>query len=282
MKKIGFVDYYISEWHAENYPAWIKNASATLGGEEFSVAYAWAELDLSPKTGETTAQWCERQGIEMCGSIDELCEKSDCIVVLAPTDPETHPRLAEAVLKHGKRTYIDKTFAANYADAEYIFSLSEKYGAPFFTSSALRYADELVGHTDYDRVETTGGGSNAPEYIIHQVEMVVKMLGVGANAVSAKLNDEQIVIDVEYSDGRSAAMTYSPSMNFTCSLSKSGAENKISIDIKSDFFTGLITDMIRFFKEGTPSFDPAETLEVMKIREAALKAVDAGGVRVKL
>jgi hypothetical protein len=40
--------------------------------------------------------------------------------------------------------------------------------------------------------------------------------------------------------------------------------------------------MIRFFKEGTPSFDPAETLEVMKIREAALKAVDAGGVRVKL
>ena len=24
MKTIGFVDYYISEWHANNYPVWIK------------------------------------------------------------------------------------------------------------------------------------------------------------------------------------------------------------------------------------------------------------------
>lgn len=24
MKKIGFIDYYLSEWHANNYPIWIK------------------------------------------------------------------------------------------------------------------------------------------------------------------------------------------------------------------------------------------------------------------
>lgn len=32
MKKIGFADYRIDEWHANHYPEWIKNASETLGG----------------------------------------------------------------------------------------------------------------------------------------------------------------------------------------------------------------------------------------------------------
>ena len=30
-KKIGFVDLYISEWHANNYPNWIKNAAEAMG-----------------------------------------------------------------------------------------------------------------------------------------------------------------------------------------------------------------------------------------------------------
>ena len=47
MKKIGFVDYYISEWHANNYPEWIKRASEKLG-TDYLVSYAWAEENLSP------------------------------------------------------------------------------------------------------------------------------------------------------------------------------------------------------------------------------------------
>ena len=47
MKKIGFVDYYISEWHANNYPEWIKRANEKLG-TDYLVSYAWAEENLSP------------------------------------------------------------------------------------------------------------------------------------------------------------------------------------------------------------------------------------------
>ena len=28
MKKVGFVDYFLDEWHANNYPEMIKNATA--------------------------------------------------------------------------------------------------------------------------------------------------------------------------------------------------------------------------------------------------------------
>ena len=89
MKQIGFVDYYISEWHANNYPAWFQEAAEKLG-VEYQVAYAWAEKDISPVDGVSTDEWCEKMGVERCHSLAELCEKSDVIVILAPSNPEKH------------------------------------------------------------------------------------------------------------------------------------------------------------------------------------------------
>ena len=81
MKKIGFIDFYLSEWHANNYPGWIKE-SCEKTGKEFTVAYAWAELDQSPSDGMTSAEWCRKFGCELCGSIEEVCEKSDYIICM--------------------------------------------------------------------------------------------------------------------------------------------------------------------------------------------------------
>ena len=104
MKKIGFVDYYISEWHANSYPAWIKEAAEKLG-VEYKIAYAWAEEYVSPVYGKNTDEWCAEYGVERCESIDELCEKSDFIVVLAPSNPEKHLEYAQKVFPYGKRTF---------------------------------------------------------------------------------------------------------------------------------------------------------------------------------
>ena len=113
MKTIGFVDYYISEWHANNYPAWIKEAAEKLG-VDYAVSYAWAEEYVSPVDKRNTDEWCRDFGVERCESIAELCEKSDFIIVLAPSNPEKHLAYASEVLKYGKRTYVDKTFAPDY------------------------------------------------------------------------------------------------------------------------------------------------------------------------
>ena len=131
MKKIGFVDYYISEWHANNYPVWIKELDCG-----YEVTHAWAELDVSPVDGRTTTQWCDDFGIEACNSIDDLCNKCDVIVILAPSNPEKHLGYAKEVLKFGKPTYIDKTFAPNLAEAQEIFDMAKRYRTPFFSTSA--------------------------------------------------------------------------------------------------------------------------------------------------
>lgn len=267
MKKIGFVDYYISEWHANHYPAWIKTASEKMG-EDFTVAYAWAEEFLSPVYNETTDQWCEKFGVTKCDTLEELCEKSDYIVILSPSNPEKHPGYAEKVLSYGKNTYIDKTFAPDYETAKKIFDMAEKNGTKFFSSSALRYASELDG-LSATRVETTGGGGNIAEYIIHQAEMVVKVLRAEPTGVSVKQTEDGYECEVSFEGGKSAKMTYAPKLPFALA-----ADGRESVEIKSDFFLLLISDMLRFFAKGTTSFDEKETLQVMKLREAVVRAVE--------
>ena len=117
MKTIGFIDLYISEWHANNYPTWIKKAADALG-EELAVKYVFAEQDVSPVDGRTTAEWCEAFGATACASISEVCEKSDFIFVLAPSNPEKHLAYVREVFPFAKPTYVDKTFAPTAAEAE--------------------------------------------------------------------------------------------------------------------------------------------------------------------
>lgn len=273
MKKIGFVDYYLSEWHANNYPAWMAEACRRLG-YEYEIAYAWAEEYVSPVYGKNTDEWCAEFGVRKCDTLAELCEKSDVIVVLAPSNPETHLRYAEEVLKYGKRTYIDKTFAPDLATAKKIFALGEQYGTPFFSSSALRFSTELNMYEDCRQIFVTGSGSNIDEYIIHLIEMAVKKLGTGAQAIKAERFGAQTFLHIAYGDDRAANLLFARSLPYALYMSDGVQDGvrPVSVQVQSKFFDGLIENILRFFETGEIGFDVSETLEVMKLREGAVLA----------
>ena len=271
MKKIGFVDFYLSEWHANNYPSWMKDACAKLGAD-YSLEYAWAERDVSLLDGVTSDEWCNKFGAKKCETLEELCEKSDFIVVLAPSNPEKHLTYAETVLRYGKRTYIDKTFAPDLKTAKKIFELGKKYNTPFFSSSALRYASELSEIKAPTRVEITGGGSNPEEYIIHQIEMLVKCLGTGSDNLTLKKDGDKILATVSYPDERVGTLTFAPELPFTVTATEKDGKT-VEKNIDSPFFNSLIEDIIRFFGDGELSFASEETLEVMKLREKFVAAL---------
>lgn len=269
MKKIGFVDYRIDEWHANNYPGWIKAANEKAG-LDYTIAYAYA-TENAPD-GRTTDEWCKDFGVTKCETIEELCEKSDCILVLAPSNPETHLAFAEAVLPYGKPTYIDKTFAPDTETALKIFALAEKYHTPLFTSSALRYATELDELKGCKNVITCGGGSNAPEYIIHQTEMVIKLVKDEPVRFEAHTQGAQCVFRAEFAKGTAATMVYARSLPFAvCGEAQDGKERHSVV--QSDTFGGLIADILRFYESGEPSFDRSETINVMRLREGLLNCI---------
>jgi hypothetical protein len=280
MKKIGFIDYYLSEWHANNYPIWMREKIKERG-LDLELSYAYGELNESPLDNITTDEWCEKFGMERCDTIEELAEKSDFIVILAPSNPETHLRLAEPALKFGKRTYIDKTFAPDYETAKKIFNIAEKYGAKFFSTSALRYADELSLLDLKNEFKAIGGGSNFDEYIIHLCEMLVKMLGSGATEVLADEKDGFVKVKVAYPDDRRAELIFKQGQPFGASADIN-AELVELTPLASDFFGNLMDDILAFFSGKDPSFDPNETLEVMKVREAAIKANNDRGTTVAI
>lgn len=273
MKKIGFIDYYISEWHANNYPNWIKAANEALG-YEYEITYAWAEEYISPVDGKNTDEWCEQKGVTRCETIEELCEKSDVILILAPTNPEKHLEYAKMVFPYGKLTYIDKSFADTTENAKEIFALAEKYGVKFFSSSALRYATELNLVDKCTAVSTVGGYDSVEEYIIHQAEMIVKKLGIGAKKIKAqKITNDQYTFTIKYADSRSAGMHFAKSdVPFCVLLDRGDGSDGLFRVVESNTFDGLIKDILTFFETGKYSFDAAEILEVNRIMVAAIKA----------
>lgn len=280
MKKIGFVDYYLSEWHANNYPAWIKLANEKLG-TDYELGYAWAELNVSPLDGVTTEQWCETFGAEKCETIEELCEKSDVIMILAPSDPETHLAYCEAVFPCGKPTYVDKTFAPDYETAAKIFDIAKKYNTPFFSTSALRYAEEFKELRGLSNAVITGGGGNFHEYMIHPIEIFVSLFSEKVSRVRVEAMGTHRLCSLKTVGGTEAMIIYSPAYIYTVTAQMSEGMF-CKKEATADFFVNLTEKIIGFFKTGRHPFDPAETLEVMRVRDALLEAEKNDGVWMEI
>lgn len=275
MKSIGLIDLYINEWHANNYPKWIKEISENTG-KDFVVKYAWAEQNTAPVGGLTTDEWCAEYGVEKCDSIEELCKKSDYIIILAPANPEKHLGYAEQVLKFKKNTYIDKTFAPDYATAKKIFDIAEKYGTKFFSTSALRYAEELDGLKNCQSAIITGDGVTFEEYIIHQVEIAVKIMGTGCKRVRTENQIRQNVAHLDYGDGKGVTLNFATGLPYA--VSACTQENQLKYtQLSFKYFKNLIAKILTFFETGESDFDGAETLEVMKIIEALVKSKEEEG-----
>ena len=266
--RIGIVDYYLSEWHANNYPAWMVKASEALGIEA-KVTAAWAEKEISPVDGVSTDEWCQKQSVARAESLEALCTDCDAIMILAPSDPEKHLEYARVVLPFGKPTFIDKTFAPNFGEAQEIVALAKRYGTPMFSSSALRFADELESLKGSRGLILTAGGSNLPEYLIHPLEMVAKVLDEPMERVWVKRQGAQYLLGGEAASGARMTVVFAQKMPYT--VATEDADGKASYAaIRSDFFGGLMRAILQFFDTKLPPVKADETLQIMQLRDALL------------
>ena len=274
MKKLGFIDLFIDEWHANNYPAWIKSAKRAT---EFELAYAW---EKAPKTGARPLEkWCADFGVTPLKSIEEVVEKSDAVFVLAPSNPEVHRELAEIPLRSGKPVFVDKPFAPSKADAEAMFKLAAEHNTPLMSSSALRFSTELDAYrnkpgTTY--METTGGGGSFWEYSIHQIEMIVSVLGTGAARIMQCGAGGVEHMLIEYPDDRRATVTYTAHSPFATRFVHEG-KMIINQDC-SNYFPILLSEILDFFATGKSPIDAAQTIEIAALVAAGIKALEAKNV----
>ncbi len=278
--KIGFIDYYLDEWHANNYPEFIRKAS----GGKMAAVCAYGHID-SPLGGRTTAQWCEEMGLERCGTIDEVIEKSDCIVVLSPDNPEMHWELCQKPLRSGKRVYVDKTFAPSAQIARDLFALAEEYQTPMYSSSALRYSAGLEELPEKEAVWVSSYGPGTPEnYLIHQLEPLSLILKAPAERILYTPAEDTANYRILFQGGKTAAMSlFGWKSDTPFSITVRFADGSICrLPDAEGFFDRFMENMVRFFETGEGAVDKAQTISVMAMIEAAHKAEDAPGQWVEI
>lgn len=269
MKKIGFIDYFLDEWHAEKYPEWIEEAS----GGQCKVVYAYGKIN-SP-SGVSNAEWCAKKGIQLLSSIEEVVERSDYIIVLSPDHAEFHEELAQLPLRSGKPTYIDKTFAPDRKTALALFDLARLYGTPVYSSSALRFAVEYM-ETDRQEIETIAsiGPGGFENYSIHQIEPVVSLLGSEPQRLMWIGTENSPALLIQFAGGKLAEIRhFSWECPFSMTVNYASYRTKL-IKPESDFFAAFIKGMLAFFESGKPVVDESETIAIITIIEYGLKAAE--------
>ena len=273
MKTVGFIDYYLDEWHANNYPAWIKEQS----NGEFEVKYAYAAIDSPNENGITNKEWAEKYSVTLLETIDQLITLSDCIVVLSPDDPDMHYELAHAALASGKPVYIDKTFALNSYDAKRMLKIGEDSNSPCFSSSALRFSDKLnlVDKNDIKSVISIGSGE-PKNYLIHQLEPIAILMGTDVKKVMFIGNDHLSAWVLNFSNGTTAEVHIVKGWcDFTLYINKTNSSQTLAIN--DDFFKGCIDSIIHMFKTGVIPVTHKDTIGIITILETCLKAVNKPG-----
>jgi hypothetical protein len=200
--KIGYIDYYLNEFHANRYIGWLKEEDPTM-----EVAYAYGQI-ASPINKMTSEEWCKTYGVTQCGTIEEVVKKSDVLIVLAPDNCETHEALCQLPLASGKPCYVDKTFAPDLYTAKRMFALADKHNTPCYSTSALRYSHEYKG-VDPATVKAiaTWGPNPFDNYSIHQLEPIVMLMNCDCDTVLYIEGDNTYTIHMIFKDGRPAVMT---------------------------------------------------------------------------
>ena len=268
MKRIGLIDYYINEWHALNYPAFLKNVKSEID-DEFEITDFYAEIDHPDLSSD---EYEKKYGVHKCASLEELCTKCDYLMVLYPDNPERKFEVIKKVIPYQKPIFVDKTFMNNYEEAKQTFELAKKNSAPLFTSSSLRYADEVVTLENVDSLLVIAPSVHLSDYWIHPLEIVVSKMGTGA--IRAKLSRSGVhhMLNIEYKDNKSALIIIAEGGNAQdFFVSGNGKYRQNLVRLESPYFENEMRDILRFYKEKNPSFNYLETLEAMKLRDIALQ-----------
>lgn len=272
MKKIGFIDYYLDEWHANNYPQLIREES----NGELEVTCAYGHID-SPIGGMTTEQWCHTFDIRRCMTIEEVIAQSDLLLVLSPDNCEMHEQLCQLPLRSCKPTYVDKTFAPDGPTARRIFDIAQHYETPCYSTSALRFAAE---YASIDRAGITAISSWGPNdfetYAIHQLEPMMMLMGSAAEQVMYLPGEGWYTVLLRFRDGRMGTLSgYAGGSPFMMNIASSSGNQLVQV--QSDFFRAFIRELCHFFLTAQVRVPHEETLAIMAVRGAVLQAQQTPG-----
>ena len=265
-RRIGFVDLNLDNYHANVFLQALRGPLLSRG---FTVAGA-----TGTKTAENRA-WAEKNRVSFFDTDAALNAAVDFFMILAPSNPDVHLELCRRIFPFRKPTYVDKTFAPDFATARQIFAAADGHGTPVQTSSALRYTnvqDEVrkAAPAKVEHTITWGGGGSFDEYAIHPLELLVSVMGHEATGLMRRGTPERAQLLVEFTGGRTGVVNVFPKTNtpFAASFTTEKATRHLEVDV-AKIFVNNQSAILDFFAAGQPNIDRRESLTLMRLLDAA-------------
>jgi hypothetical protein len=245
-----------------------------------------------------TAEIRDTWKIELVPSIDELLRRVDAVIVTS-NDGRIHLAQAKPVLAARKPVFIDKPMTASVHDAVEIARLARETGTPVFSSSSLRFTDDVQSIKRDPRVLdvmgaiTWGPATLEPHhpdlfwYGIHAIEMLYTFMGAGCERVTRTHSAGADVVTGYWKNGRIGVVRGNRDTASTYGQVVFGRKDVVSQPAESSTakrsgYYGLVSAIVDFFKTGRSPVPIEETVEIMTFMEAADVSKSRGGAPVPL
>jgi len=243
------------------------------GSKDFELS--WSRVD------RFTKEVREDYGVQIMDSPEAVAEAVDLIFITA-ADGRAHRPLFERVVKFKKPTFIEKPIAINIADAREIFRLADEAHVPVMSCSTIRYCDplwraladdslgEILGCDVFGPMPEEATQPGLFWYGIHCLEVINVVMRRGCREVRSYRNDDYDLLTATWADGRVATFRgmRKGAWKFGVTLHREKGFEFIDLQHNS-WFSQTIKLMLENLPYGKSPIDPTDTLELIRIIEAA-------------
>jgi len=259
-------------------------------GGQIVVAYPGGSQEFSlskNRVDEITSQMRDKFNIKIVDTIEEAAENVDGIF-LESVDGRQHLEQFEIIAPFGKPVFIDKPFATSVEDAKQILELSEKFNAPVYSCSALRYAwgiEDLAQGRKVLGCEAFGPMPILEDfpgffwYGIHSAEVLFSKMGRGCREVIVHHTETaDIAIGIWEDDRVGTLYGYRiPDLgSFGCTVFTDGGIFQGMAQSDPPYYALMMPRILEFFRSGESPIDMRETIEITSFLEAANESRQTG------
>jgi predicted dehydrogenase len=243
-----------------------------------------------------TAQLRDEFGVKILDQPEAVAEAVDLLFITA-VDGRTHLDFVRRTIAARKPTFIDKPMAVSSADAKEMFKLADQHGVAMMSCSSLRYAQSvaeamsdsslgpIVGCDIFGPMDIEPSQGGLFWYGIHSVELANRVMGRGCREVRAIKSETQEQVTAFWPDGRIATLHGLRKAHHKFGVTIHREKGFQFVDAapagKRSWYASMLDAILASLPKGKSDVDPADTIEVIRLIEAANES-RGSGASVKL